>query len=149
MRKRIQASGLTDDRYTLLTASPVEMPGILCASDLGLSFLRSPTFVRLITSPVKLGEYLACGLPVVINPGIGDSTRIIELYHVGVVVNPEDEVSASESAQKIVDMVQNDTSLPDRCREAAIRELNLDSAVQSYLGVYKMVASQKSRRRFR
>jgi glycosyltransferase involved in cell wall biosynthesis len=147
MRKRIQASGLTEDHYTLLTVNPAEMPGILCAADLGLSFLRCQTFAHHIVSPVKLGEYLACGLPVVINPGIGDTGRIIDQYQAGVVVDPENEVSSAASVHKVLEMIQNDPNLPTRCREAAICELSLDYAVQEYLRVYELVASRKARRR--
>jgi glycosyltransferase involved in cell wall biosynthesis len=57
----------------------------LCAADAGIAFYK-PTFSRLATSPVKLAEYLACGLPVIINAGVGDSDDFISAQKLGVVV---------------------------------------------------------------
>ena len=50
---------------------PAGMPAALVAGDVGLSFIQ-PCFSKTGSSPTKVAEYLACGLPVVVNAGIGD-----------------------------------------------------------------------------
>ena len=38
------------------------------------------------SSPTKNGEYLACGLPLIINAGIGDSDALIDQWQAGVLI---------------------------------------------------------------
>jgi len=81
------------------------MPGYLSAADAGIAFYR-PGVSRLGTSPVKVSEYLACGLPVVMNRGIGDSDRIIMSERAGVLVDKFDEaayVKAAAALDRLVD----------------------------------------------
>ena len=42
--------------------------------------LRKPTFSMQGVAPIKLGEYLLCGLPVIASKGIGDSENILENF---------------------------------------------------------------------
>lgn len=42
--------------------------------------LRKPTFSMQGVAPIKLGEYLLCGLPVIASKGIGDTERILENF---------------------------------------------------------------------
>ena len=124
MHKRIVSSGLAINSYELITSPPEEIPEILLGADLGISFLRLQTFAHRIASPVKMAEYLACGLPVVINPGIGDTSRIIQTYRVGIIVNPDDPEYLEQSVNAITEMIDNDPGLSSRCREAALQELS-------------------------
>ena len=42
--------------------------------------LRKPTISMQGVAPIKLGEYLLCGLPVIASKGIGDSEKILENF---------------------------------------------------------------------
>lgn len=42
--------------------------------------LRKPTFSMQGVAPIKLGEYLLCGLPTIASIGIGDTERILENF---------------------------------------------------------------------
>ena len=42
--------------------------------------LRKPTFSMQGVAPIKLGEYLLCGLPVIASKGIGDTEKILESF---------------------------------------------------------------------
>lgn len=52
-----------------------EVPRYLACADLGLA-LRRPSFSMQAVAPIKIGEYLLCGLPVVATKGIGDTDAI-------------------------------------------------------------------------
>ncbi|MBW3466577.1 hypothetical protein [Arthrospiribacter ruber] len=53
-----------------------EIPAFLNAADLGLSLRKeAPSIAGL--SPIKTGEYLIMGLPVVLSPGVGDTDEIL------------------------------------------------------------------------
>src|SRR5207245_2100925 len=66
----MQRFGITGDDYAIRSIAPRDVPGFLSAADAGIAFYR-PGISRLGTSPVKVSEYLACSLPVIINAGIG------------------------------------------------------------------------------
>lgn len=65
-----------EKRTRILTAAPDQVPELLGASDLALS-LRVPGFSMRAVFPVKTGEYLLSGLPVITNKGIGDLDRMV------------------------------------------------------------------------
>jgi glycosyltransferase involved in cell wall biosynthesis len=64
-------AGVPGDHLHFRRARPAEMPGLLAAGDMGLSFIQS-CFSKTGSSPTKVAEYLASGLPVVLNADIGD-----------------------------------------------------------------------------
>jgi len=56
-----------------------EVPFYLNAADVTFA-LRKPTFSMQGVAPIKLGEYLLCGLPVIASKGIGDTDNILENF---------------------------------------------------------------------
>jgi glycosyltransferase involved in cell wall biosynthesis len=60
-----------------MRAAPNEVPRYLAAADVGAAF-RTPTFSTRGVAPVKLSEYLLCGVPVVGTAGIGDTAAAQE-----------------------------------------------------------------------
>lgn len=63
------------DDLIIRSVPPADMPRVLPAGDLALSFIR-PCFSKLGSSPTKVAEYLAAGMPVVVNAGIGDQAEL-------------------------------------------------------------------------
>lgn len=68
--------GLDEKDYFLGRSAHAEVPGYLNAADVGL-ILREDSPVNRVAAPVKFGEYLCCGLPVLITKGVGDTERIV------------------------------------------------------------------------
>ena len=116
VEKLMSERGLNTDQFTVCAARPLDVPMYLSAADMGIAFYK-PTFSRLATSPVKLAEYLACGLPVVINAGVGDSDTLISAERVGVVVRRFDETEYREVLSAIGGMVC--TEARQRARKVA------------------------------
>lgn len=58
-------------RAIVLEADPSDVPRYLAVGDLGLA-LRSPTLSQRAVAPIKVAEYLLCGVPVVYTPGVGN-----------------------------------------------------------------------------
>jgi glycosyltransferase involved in cell wall biosynthesis len=54
-----------------------EVPFYLSSADLAFA-LRQPNFSMQGVAPIKLGEYLLCGLPVIASKGIGDTEKILQ-----------------------------------------------------------------------
>ena len=104
IRELMQTRGITTQDYTVHTATTQDVPSYLSASDAGLAFIK-PCFSKLASSPTKYGEYLGCGLPLVINAGVGDSDSLITRERVGTLVhdfNEADYTSAWAAAQEFV-----------------------------------------------
>ena len=107
--------------------SPAEMPAYLSSADVGLCFLR-PFPSKLSCSPIKVGEYLACGLPVVSTSGCGDYDPLIQTESIGTVV-ANSERGAYPRAASELERVLNEPGIRDRCRDAARRWVGLDEVV--------------------
>jgi glycosyltransferase involved in cell wall biosynthesis len=105
------------------TADRAEMPRYLSAADVGLSFILSAPSKR-ACSPVKNGEYLACGLPLVTTAGIGDYSDLVANERVGVVVR-RFESSVYEATARELEQLLGEADLLARCRRAALQHLDL------------------------
>ncbi len=131
--------------FKVVSVPPQDMPDYLAAADIGLSFLKNKNFSIAITSPIKFAEYLSCGLPVVINPGIGDTGRIIEQYKVGVVIDRQKPEQVKSGVSALLEMIATDPDLRQHCHETAEQELSLDLSVERYAAVYQEVAKASRR----
>lgn len=66
--------------HVILKSVPAEKVSFyLNGGDLAFG-LRKPTFSMQGVAPIKLGEYLLCGLPVIASKGIGDTEKILENF---------------------------------------------------------------------
>ena len=125
-----------EHRLLIRTSSREEMPDYLCAADVGLSFVR-PVPSKLACSPVKNGEYLACGLPVVTPTGIGDYSALIEKRKVGIVLDNLDTENYRKAAQQLRGLL-TDACLTARCQDVARSEVGLSEVlVPRYLAIYE------------
>jgi glycosyltransferase involved in cell wall biosynthesis len=77
LRQLLTEKGLADADVQIRAVSPFDMPAFLAAADAAVSFMK-PAFSKKGCSPTKVPEYLAVGLPVVMNRGIGDSDQLID-----------------------------------------------------------------------
>jgi len=112
-----------------------EMPMWLSIGQLGLFFLR-PTFSSIAACPTKLGELLACGVPVVISAGIGDADALVRRERVGVVVEKFTPSEFQRAADEALELLKDD-GLVHRCRRVAERRLSLAVGVDRYLDIYR------------
>ena len=67
IREFAKASGLENSAFRLMSAAHHEVSKFLSAADIGI-LLRVDNVVNRVACPTKLGEYLACGLPVIAGP---------------------------------------------------------------------------------
>jgi glycosyltransferase involved in cell wall biosynthesis len=135
------ATGLASEDYAVRRAGRGEVPEWLSAADAGLSFVRSADCER-GSSPVKIGEYLATRLPVMITEAIGDYSGWISQHRLGVVVKSLDQSGHSEAIESLADL-WDDPSLGDRCRNFAEENLSLKSvAALRYDRTYKRLLAR-------
>lgn len=102
----------------------------LACADLGLA-LRAPSFSMQGVAPIKLGEYLLCGLPVVATAGVGNTAAISRKEGVLVESNASDELEVAAS-WFVDEVLPEREGFRERCREAGRRHFSLEATVESY-----------------
>src|ERR1044071_3889903 len=134
-------AGLNRENFWVGAASPKDVPGYLQRARLGLSF-RKPTFSQIAASPTKNAEYLATGLPVVCNAGVGDTEDLLLNEKVGVVLRAFDEKSYAEAA-KVALALAEDAGAPDRSTRVARACFGLvEIGGVGYRNVYRRLAER-------
>jgi glycosyltransferase involved in cell wall biosynthesis len=131
---------LTSEGAVLGKAEPSEMPTQVAASHAGLALLKqSATVANKASMPTKLGEFLACGRPVVVSPGIGDMDELLARYDCGVSIDPSSDDALEVGVAKLDQLLQ-DPGVAGRCRSLAEDHFNLERAVTTLLNVYRATA---------
>lgn len=136
--------GITDKNCTVLSAAPRDVPSYLSASDAGLAFIK-PCFSKLASSPTKYAEYLACGLPLIINAGIGDSDALVTHEKVGVLVSGFNEVEYARTLNLIEDLASDVDQIRRRTRQVAEKLFDLRGiGVERYANLYERLLERKN-----
>jgi glycosyltransferase involved in cell wall biosynthesis len=77
IRQGLQAAGFTGDRLIIRHAAHDEVAEHLSAADMAFAIYRGTPSSACI-SPMKIGEYWANGLPVLLTRGVGDDSALVE-----------------------------------------------------------------------
>jgi glycosyltransferase involved in cell wall biosynthesis len=141
VREAAARHGLGPEDITITGASFDDMPVYLRAADAGIFFIR-PVLSKRSSCPIKFAEYLASGLPVVINSGIGDTARIVEEGPAGVVVGGFSQEEYARAANEIK-ALSKDGRTAQLCRGKAEGIFSLASGIDKYEKVYESIRSSK------
>jgi glycosyltransferase involved in cell wall biosynthesis len=86
VKRKLSQAGLKENHTYVTKANHTEVPDYLSAADFAFATIK-PAPCRLFCSAIKVGEYWANGLPILITPGVGDDSRIVEQEEGGAVFN--------------------------------------------------------------
>lgn len=150
--KRLQqllAQKEIDRRVTIGFLPAEKLHAELAKAHAGLSFIK-PCLSKFASSPTKIGEYLAAGLPVITTAGIGDvdqllsSSKLEGRETIGVTVSEFTETAYQRAVQKLL-RLWADLETPKRCRMAARKHRNLEQlGWEAYRLLYqKLVGKRK------
>lgn len=128
-----EALGAVDARMG--SADPSEMPGHLLDHHVGLCVLHDDPCNR-GSAPIKVGEFLASGRPVVVNHGIGDLDSLLVENDCGVILESTGADSIDAAVSEIERLVDDDGT-PDRCRRLAEAHFDLDRGIDQVVAVYE------------
>ncbi len=81
-----QESGVPIENVVIKKVAHKVIPEYLNTADFAFTFYK-PGESKKYLSPIKVGEYWACGLPVVISEDIGDDSEIIKKEEAGLVID--------------------------------------------------------------
>ena len=140
VRKMIGDAGLPTEAWSLRAVPHAAVPSELVQHDVGLFFL-SQGLSEHGCSPTKVGEYWACGLPVVTTPNVSDLEEIIARHDVGVVIRGRTDGDYREALRRLAEMLA-DPGLASRCHQAAREHYALEPACRRQLALYGQLARQ-------
>jgi glycosyltransferase involved in cell wall biosynthesis len=128
----LKENGFGESDLFVDRVAPDDIPKYLAASDVGLSFVKA-TYATQSRSPTKIPEYLAAGLPVIANSGVGDVDKLINENGVGVLIDRFDR-------ETYLDAVKRLRALGDvagKCRKTAKSQFDLQAVGgHRYLRLY-------------
>lgn len=128
----LAAAGVADE-IVRRPASREQVPAFVRCGHAAMCFIK-PSFSKRASAPTKLGEILACGLPVAANL-VGDMADVLGGSDAGVVLT---SMSPSDMDGAAVTLAQRaaDPNTPRVARELAERWFSLDHALDRYEDVY-------------
>lgn len=99
VRQKLVTNGFRESRFMVTRVPHDDVPAYMGAADFAFATYKKSHSKRYL-SPVKIGEYWACGLPVLVTEGVGDDADIIERYACGATFSLEKN-NVAESLLKI------------------------------------------------
>ena len=138
----MQERGLNKDSYGIMAAASREVSSYLSAADVGLAFIK-PCFSKLASSPTKYAEYLGCGLPLIINAGVGDSDSLVTDEAAGFLVRDFNETEYAKAANAVEALAGNPAQTRTRMREVAERLFDVQRVGRErYARLYREVLAK-------
>ena len=94
-REKLIFAGFNESEFAINCVPQSDVGDFLSAADFGLS-LHRPTPSKMGISPIKNGEYLANGLPIIMPDGIGDDSKIIREKGFGVIIDDVSQIGKTD-----------------------------------------------------
>ena len=131
------------DDVQVASCSPDEVPGHLANATIGLA-MNERNFSKIATSPTKLAEYLACGLPVIANcQGIGDLDQLLDEHTIGVKLEDFTDTGYSQALAKLAELRADGKLKADHCRQVALDNFKHSMAIDRYAQLYQSMTEVK------
>jgi glycosyltransferase involved in cell wall biosynthesis len=140
VQAKLAAAGLADGQVFLTKAAHQEVPDYLSAADFAFATIK-PAPCRLFCSAIKIGEYWASGLPVLLPEGIGDDSDIIKQEGGGAIFNLDRPISVSEALANVAQQIAQ-PSYRQRVRHLAERHRSIELSRQAYVHFFGVPALQ-------
>ncbi len=130
------ARGISGESLAIRAATREQVPDLLAAADAGLFFIR-PTPAKVASSPTKLAEMMALGLPIVANGGVGDVAEILAETGCGVAIDRFDAAAYSEAIDRL-DLLD---LAPAQIRAAGLARFDVAEGIRRYDAIYRSLGT--------
>lgn len=142
--RALAEAGVASTDVVVRAVTPDEMADVLPAGDLGVSFIK-PCFSKVGSSPTKVAEYLASGMPVVVNANIGDQRDLAAESGAAVVTEDFTSETLDAAAIPAIELASKRfRERADAARDVARRHFGLaEVGVPRYQALYRALDSGK------
>lgn len=138
LRRDAAAAGIDLDRLVLTAAPFAEMPDYVRLLDVAVFFMK-PLFAQKGSAATKMAEFLASGVPVIVNDGVADSSAIVRHERVGLVLDDLSDAGLEASVARVRALF-GASEVAARCRAVALRLFDADEGARRYAALYRMLA---------
>ena len=141
LAKMIQEVSLPIRKCSIVSCVHNEVAKYMSAADAGI-IMRHDIVVNNVASPIKIGEYLGCGLAVIMTKGIGDYSEMVSNAGVGVILD-----ESSNVAEQVVNFMEKADFDQLRYKAIAFARENLswDSHLDSLKRLFSIDTSNRKR----
>lgn len=120
----LKSRGFDDPDFLITKVAPEKIPYYISGADIALSFIK-PCFSKQSSSPTKNAEYLACGLPVIVNSGVGDTAEMTLADGTGVVIDKFSREVYQGALNQIEEMLKDRETLSEICKNSSEKRFDL------------------------
>jgi glycosyltransferase involved in cell wall biosynthesis len=125
-------AGLPREAIRVIGATRSRVPALIGASNLSVAFIRAD-LSKIGCSPTKVGETLACGVPVVANTGVGDlDTLLSPSINGSLVLTDFAPATMSAGLEEVLARPLSSAEI----RSSALA-LSLDCGIDAYAAIYE------------
>lgn len=103
---KLATAGFSVKEYRLMKIDYNDVPDYLSIADFAFAMYKH-SFSKKYLSPIKVGEYWACGLPVLLTEGVGDDAAIIGRSQCGATFSLDKE-NTIQALKKIQDQLHDE-----------------------------------------
>jgi len=140
VQAKLAAAGLAAGQVFATKAAHQDVPDYLSAADFAFATIK-PAPCRLFCSAIKIGEYWASGLPVVLPEGIGDDSDIIRQEGGGAIFNLDRPISVAEALASVGQQMAQ-PGYRRQVRQLAERHRSIELSRQAYVHFFGVPALQ-------
>ena len=119
--------------FIIKRAERQEVPTMLLESDLSIFFVK-PAYSKKASSPTKMGEILAMGIPIIANTNVGDNEYLFQKYECGLLLENFEHATLQNA---LADLPLLLSKPPQHFRAAAVSYFGLQEGVSKYAKVYQ------------
>jgi glycosyltransferase involved in cell wall biosynthesis len=131
IRNVAESKGISSKCVIVKSAKREEVPAFISCFDIGLFFIK-PLYSKKGSSPTKLAEILACGIPLIANTGIGDVDELLLKSNCGILVDYFNKESYVEAINRIGKLNLSKQFY----RDVALTKFSLQSGIELYSTIY-------------
>lgn len=135
LAKLLQKNKIPATRVVVTQANRETVPLHLSVFDVGVFFIR-PTYSKIASSPVKHGELMGMGIPLICNKGVGDVDSIIKNTSTGHAID-DFSADAFHHAAEAIDTIRAIDK--QQIRTFAFEYYDLQKGVTKYADIYNSI----------
>jgi len=140
--KKVEASvrekGLQVSDFIIKKVQRADVPLYLSLSNLSVFFIK-PAYSKKGSSPIKMGELMAMGIPVVCNGNVGDMDLIMQDKNLGALIERFNDEAYNGAADEALAREFNASYI----RERALQEFSVENGSLRYKEVYAGLLNQR------
>ncbi|WP_317899515.1 glycosyltransferase [Aurantibacillus circumpalustris] len=119
------------------SASYKDVPAYLSIAKAAIFFIK-PAYSKIASSPTKMAECWAMGLPIITNSGIGDNDLYFNTNKGGVLVEGFSTPDYRSACQSYLSLSAD----PDHYRSIALNHFDTSMAIAKYVAIYKKLTAK-------